>query len=214
MNFETDPAGADLSGLVACPACDTLHRLGEVPDGARAACVRCHRVLVAPRADAMTKIVMLALTAIVLMITAVSFPFLSLQAQGLTQKSSVIDAVMAFSTGLFVPLALAVAALIIVLPLVRLGAIVWAVAPMAFGDAPAPGAALALRTAQALKPWAMAEVFIVGTTVALVKIAGLATLTIGPAFWALVALVAVTVVLDQIMSSLILWKTLEIRTTR
>jgi paraquat-inducible protein A len=57
----------------------------------------------------------------------------------------------------------------------------------------------------------MAEVFIVGVAVALVKVGGLATLTIGPAFWAFAALVLITVLKDNFMSSLIIWKTLEAR---
>ena len=57
----------------------------------------------------------------------------------------------------------------------------------------------------------MAEVFLVGVAVALVKVGGLATLTIGPAFWAFVGLVIITVLKDNLMSSLIIWKTLEAR---
>ena len=204
----------DLADLVACPDCDTLHRLSSVPDGSRARCIRCHRMLVTPRAHAMTRIVVLSITAIVLMVTAISFPFLGLEAKGLSQHSSVLDTILAFSDGLFLPLALAVALLIVVLPMTRLVAIIYALGPMAFRFRPLAGAAMAFRIAQSLKPWAMAEVFVVGTAVALVKIGGLATLTIGPAFYAFVALVVVTVALDQIMSTLIVWKTLETRGSR
>lgn len=202
---------ADLAGLVACPTCDTLHQIAEVPMGARARCLRCHRVLLAPRESAMTKIVMLALTATVLMIAAISFPFLRLESRGLAQESSVLDAVMAFSEGIMVPLSLAVAALIVVLPLLRLGAILYALVPMAIGWAPAKGAVPAFRLAEALKPWSMAEIFIVGVAVALVKVAGLAQLTIGPAFWAFSGLVLVTFLSDNFMCRLTIWRTLESR---
>lgn len=205
------PDLSDLSDLVACPSCDTLQRLPDVPQGGLGRCPRCHRVLVTPRANAMTKIVMLAITSFVLMFAAISFPFLSLEAQGLTQQSSVIDTILAYSDGLMLPLSLALAALIVILPLTRLGTIIYAVAPMAIGHRPLRGAATAFRIAESLKPWAMAEVFIIGVAVALVKIGGLATLTIGPAFWAFVALVIVTFLQDTFMSSLIIWKTLEAR---
>ena len=55
----------------------------------------------------------------------------------------------------------------------------------------------------------MAEIFIVGVAVALVKIAGMATVSVGPAFWALVALVLVTTIKDTFMCKLTIWKTLE-----
>lgn len=197
--------------LVACPSCDTLHRLSEVPVGRRARCVRCHAVLMTPRNSAMTKIVMLALTATVLMVAAISFPFLSLETHGLSQRSSVIDVILAFSDGIMMPLSIAVAALIVVLPLLRLGAILYALMPMAIGYAPARGAIAAFKLAEALKPWAMAEIFIVGVAVALVKVGGLAMLTIGPAFWAFTALVMVTVLNDNFMCRLTIWRTLEAR---
>lgn len=205
--------GDALDDLVACPVCDTLHRMPEIAPGQRARCLRCHTVLMAPRESAMTRIVMLSLTATILMIAAISFPFLSLEARGLSQKSSVIDAILAFSSGIMIPLSLAVAGLIVVLPLMRLGAILYALAPMAIGWAPLRGALRAFRLAEVLKPWAMAEIFIVGVAVALVKVAGLAQLTIGPAFWAFSALVLVTVLNDNFMCRLTIWRTLEARST-
>ncbi|QCO57206.1 paraquat-inducible protein A (plasmid) [Pseudorhodobacter turbinis] len=205
--------GADLSDLVACPVCDTLHRFSAIPQGGRGTCKRCHHILATPRPNAMTRIVMLAITATILMMAAISFPFLTIETHGLRQQASVIDTILAYSEGLMVPLSLAMAALIVVLPLTRLTAILYTVAPMALGHHPVRGAARAFRIAEHLKPWAMAEVFIVGVAVALVKVGGLATLTIGPAFWAFAALVLITILQDNFMSSLIIWKTLETRGT-
>jgi paraquat-inducible protein A len=207
----TSIASSDLADLVACPVCDTLYHFPSIPQGGQGRCSRCHHLLIAPRANAMTRIVMLAVTATILMITAISFPFLTISTHGLKQQASVIDTILAYSDGLMVPLSLAMAGLIVVLPLTRLSAILYAVAPMALGHRPARGAAQAFRVAEQLKPWAMAEVFIVGVAVALVKVGGLATLTIGPAFWAFAALVVITVLKDNFMSSLIIWKTLEAR---
>jgi paraquat-inducible protein A len=200
-----------LKDMIACPFCDAVYKISAVPMGANAKCRRCGTVLLAPRESALTRIVMLATAAAVLMIAAVSFPFLRLQVQGFDQRSSVIDAILAFSDGLMMPLSFAVAATIVILPLARLGAIIYTLAPMAIGDKPAKYAVQAFRLAEALKPWAMAEIFIVGVAVALVKVSGLASVTLGPAFWAFVLLVLVTVLKDNFMSRLIIWKTLEDR---
>ena len=86
-----------------------------------------------------------------------------------------------------------------------------ALAPMALGHHPARYAVAAFRLAQGLKPWAMAEIFIIGVSVALVKVAGLATISLGPAFWAFVTLVIVTTLKDSLMCELTIWKTLEER---
>ena len=207
---ETFPA-TEIDSLIACPACDALHNLQPVPPHARARCRQCHTVLLSPRANAMTQIVMLSMAALVLMVAAVFFPFLDLRASGLEQKSSVFDAVTAFSDGLLLPLSFAVAALIIVLPAVRLAATVYALGPMMIGTRPARHAAAAYRLAQALRPWSMAEIFVVGVAVALVKIAGMATISLGPAFWAFVALVLVTALKDNVTCKLTVWQTLENR---
>ena len=201
----------DPSGLIACPTCDALNLDIPVPMGAKARCARCHSVLMAPRKNAMTQIVMLAATSAILMGAAVFFPFLDLRAVGMTQHSSLFDAIMAFSSGLLLPLSFATAALIVLLPLVRLLAILYTMAPMVLGYPPAPGAVRAFRVAQLLKPWAMAEIFMVGVAVALVKVAGLATVTLGPALWAVAALVVVTALKDNVMCELTVWKTLEDR---
>ncbi len=204
-------ARVPVEDLIACPTCDALNRLTDLPDGARARCVRCHATLSAPRQGAMTRIVMLALTSVILMMAAIFFPFLELTAAGITQRSSIMDVVLVFSSGPFLVLALAVGALIIVLPLTRFLAIIYVLAPMAFGNRPARDAIPVFRMAEALKPWSMAEIFIVGVAVALIKVAGLATLSIGPAFWAFVALVLVTALQETFMCRLTIWKTLEHR---
>ncbi|MCK0149231.1 paraquat-inducible protein A [Marivita sp. S6314] len=200
-----------LADLIACPKCDALHRIPKVEIGGQARCVRCGTVLVAPRQGAMTQIVMLALTALILMVGAVFFPFLELHTHGLEHKSSVFDAVLSFSQGLMLPLSFAVAALIVVLPVTRLMALVYVFAPMALGWAPARNARAVFLLAEKIRPWAMAEIFIIGVAVALVKVAGLAQVTLGPAFWAFVGLVIVTVLKDSFMCRVTVWQTLNAR---
>lgn len=207
------PPGSALAGdeLIACPTCDALHRASAVPAGARGRCGRCGTVLAAPKQGAMTRIVMLAATSLVLMVAAILFPFLEISAGGMTRRSSVLDAALAFSDGITLPLTLAVAAFIIVLPMARLALIIYALAPMALGWYPARLAVPAFRLAEAMRPWAMAEIFVIGVAVALVKVGGLATLHLGVAFWAFVLLVLVNVLNDNFMCRLTIWRTLEHR---
>ncbi|WP_417261168.1 paraquat-inducible protein A [Celeribacter sp.] len=203
----------DPDRMIACPACDALLVDRDVAMGDTASCPRCGTVIEAPRPLAMTRIIMLALAALILMIAAVFFPFLELGAAGMVRRSSLLDTVMAFATGLTAPLTIAMAALIVILPVTRFLTLLYVLGPMAFGWRPARHAASAFRLAEALRPWAMAEVFIVGVAVALVKVAGLAHVSLGPAFWAFVALVIVTVLKDNFMSRVTVWKTLDARRT-
>jgi paraquat-inducible protein A len=57
--------------------------------------------------------------------------------------------------------------------------------------------------------WSMAEVFIIGVVVALVKIGGMATVSFGPAFWEL-SIIAVIVALEAAsLSEQTIWRMLE-----
>lgn len=195
--------------LIACPTCDALYRLAEPGDGQRAVCARCHTVLMTPGRGAFAQVVALSLTIAVLLTGAMFLPFIRIDVRGLSSSSSIFDAAMAFSGGLMLPLAVAVAAMILLIPLGRVILLIYTVGPMALGRGPARWAAHAFRLSERLKPWSMAEIFILGCAVALVKVGGLAQVTFGSAFWMFVLLVIVTVIQDGMLSKWSVWKTLE-----
>ena len=198
-----------LDDLIACPQCDTLHAAADLPVGTRAYCQRCGVLLMTSQPDAIARILSLALTAFIMMIAAISFPFLTLDAGGLHNATSVIDAIMAFNDGLAFPLAIAVGFFIVVIPLMRLGALIYALGPLVRERPARAGARIAFGIAERLRPWSMAEIFIVGVTVALIKVAGLAAVTIGPAFWAFAGVVVITVLKDQLICRYSIWEALD-----
>lgn len=195
--------------LIACPHCDTLHTNATLVEGAEAHCVRCGVVLKTERSTAIVSVLALSITSFMLMVAAISFPFLNLSASGFTNDTSVLGAVMAFSDSFSWPLAAAVAAFIIFLPLLRLGAIIVAVAPLVSGMTPTRFARQSFGLSEALRPWSMAEIFIVGVAVALVKVAGLATIGFGPAFWAFTILVVLTFFQDTLICRYSIWRALD-----
>jgi paraquat-inducible protein A len=201
--------------LVCCPVCDALHAFpGEVAPRTRARCVRCGTTLAVGRPEAILHVVVLASTALVLMTIVVFYPFLSLRNGVFDSRASVFDTAMSFSQGIMAPLSVAVAAFVIFLPIARLSLLIWALGPLSIDRVPWPGAARALRWAEVLKPWAMAEIFMVGVAVALVKLADLAILSMGPAFWSFTAIVVITALKDTQMSKHSVWTALDRATAR
>ena len=187
MNIATvDPAS-----LIACPNCDLLHNARHVADGERIRCARCGTTLASNRHNAIDRTLAAAVANAILIVGALFFPFIKLEGAGSLQSATLIDAISAFGGGWTAPLVLVVAAFIVVIPFMRASALVYTLWPLRFGRAPYQGAARAFRFANALKPWSMAEIFIIGVVVALVKIAGIAQVSLGPAFWMMVALVLV-----------------------
>ncbi|MEL6571512.1 MAG: paraquat-inducible protein A [Pseudomonadota bacterium] len=198
-----------LEQLVACPHCDALHENAVLAEGDAAQCQRCGAVLQRNQGQAVVSVLSLAVTSFLLMLAAISFPFLDLRASGVENGTSLFGAVMAFSDDFAIPLAVAVAAFIIFLPLLRLGALIMAVTPLVAGYEPSRRHKAAFGLAEDLRPWSMAEIFIVGVAVALVKVADLATITFGPAFWAFTILVVLTFFQDTLICRYTIWQALD-----
>jgi paraquat-inducible protein A len=202
-------AALDPDTLIACPECDALYRAADVPHGQRAVCSRCHTVLISPRRHAGMVVISLALAALVLVLGALWFPFLRIDARGLWQEATLLDVATSFAGGPLLAVSLAVTAAIILLPLLRALLILYTLVPVVFDRLPAPQATVAFRWSERLRPWSMAEVFAIGCAVSLVKIADLAQVSLGPAFWMFAGLVAVTVAQDAITDRWSVWRSLE-----
>src|SRR5882672_7338677 len=80
---------ADAS-LVACPSCDLLQRLGDVPPGDSALCPRCGTELWRRRENSLDRTLALTLAAAVLYLVANTVPMLGLTAVGHAAFTTII----------------------------------------------------------------------------------------------------------------------------
>ena len=206
------PTTTPLDDLIACPQCDALYHARTPTNGGRMVCRRCHHTLIADKTNAYARSIALALTVVVLMIGAVFFPFLGVNVAGFSNRTSVIDTALAFlDGGAMTALAVFVVAFTIAVPLLRAILIIYVVAPLMRGMRPARHARRAFRLSEDLRPWSMAEIFILGVAVALVKVADLAKVEFGPAFWMFAGLVVIAVVLDGTLDRWNIWTALDRR---
>lgn len=194
-----------VAGLTACSVCDALW-LDEAPGpDERMRCPRCHTVLRTSRPAALDRVLAFALATPPLMAIALTASFLTLSGGGARQEASVVDAAAAVADADTWPLALAVGALIIALPIIRALALAYVLLPLRLGRPAARHAAQAFRLAIELRPWSMAEIFLIGVAVALVKVSGLASVAMGPAFWSFVALAALALMEDAALCQRSVW---------
>jgi paraquat-inducible protein A len=195
--------------LIACPQCDALYRVASIDKGLTAECARCHTVLAAPRRNAGLLISALALTTLILIAAALFFPFLTLETRGFRSNASLIDIALAFSGEELMVLVVLTLALMLALPALRAGLLIYTILPLVWDRPALPGAALAFKLAGRMKPWAMAEVFALGCAVALVKITDLAHVSPGQAFWMFAVLVGLVVLQDKFLCSWSVWNALS-----
>ncbi len=172
-----------MNGLIACHGCDLLVDVGNLEDDSRAYCPRCGHFLTRYQSDGMSRVLAYAIAAIVLLIVASSFPFLSFKSFGVESVMTLYQAPGSLARYGMPALALIVAAFIIIIPSLILLLMVMVSVPLLIGRR-APWLHAAARTVFALQNWSMAEVFIIAVLVSLVKIAALATVVMGISFWA------------------------------
>lgn len=194
--------------LIVCPKCDAAYAFQKPAAGQRAVCHRCRTVLITPRRKAGLQIIALSLATVVLILAAAVFPFLSIDAAGSSNSVSVLDAAFAFSDGPLIVLALATAALIFFIPLMRMLLSLYVIVPLVRDKPPARHAAFAFRLSEALRPWSMAEIFAIGCAVALVKVSDVANVSFGPAFWMFSALVILVILQDAFICRWSVWNAL------
>lgn len=186
-----------LPGLVACPDCDALYRRRDLARGEKARCARCGATLYkAPGLLNPDRVLALVVAALICYAIANAMPIVRLSAGGITHTTTLIGSIgvlWAENRGLTATLAFATA---LAFPLIELSALLAVL--IAIRTRPgAPFVATLLRGVQAVRPWGMIEVFMLGVVVALVKISKTAQVVPGVALWAFAAL---TILLAAIVS--------------
>jgi len=196
--------------LIACPGCDLLHRHRALPPGATARCRRCGHRLYAHKTQGIHYSLALTLASAMFFLLANVFPFLSIEVQGVSREISVLSAAIELFHRGMPGLGLFAAAVIFVFPLLHLAGMLTVLLPVFRGRSPQT-ARMAMRLVSLLAPWSMMEIYMLGVLVSLVKLATLADIHYGTAFWAFGALVVTNTLAAMSIDRDCLWRRLEAR---
>ena len=180
--------------LIACEECDALHRrsrvdgAGEdtddlVPSGRHYECRRCGATLGLARHARFDLPLSMAMGGLVMLAIAHMNNILVIDIQGQLRATTLWEAAWTlYDEGAWF-MGLLVLFTTLLNPLVEMGAVVYVLLPLRTGQHP-PGFDVVLRAMQAVKPWVMVEVFMLGVLVAFVKLNGLASVIPGAGLWA------------------------------
>ncbi len=184
-----------LPALIACPHCDALYHRRALAPGEKARCIRCGAVLERhPGVLTPDHLMALVVAALISFAIANTMPIVQLSAGGLEHTTTLIGSIRVLwneERGLTATLAFATA---LAFPLVELSAMLAVLIAIRLRPG-APLVAALLRGIQAVRPWGMIEVFMLGVVVALVKISHTATVVPGIALWAFAALTVLLVLI-------------------
>lgn len=175
------------SALVACHECDTLHRRVPLRRHALARCTRCGALLYSPPPFSAQQLFALVLGSLLVFMIAMAFPIVGLEVQGTRVSSTLPEAIWRLWDQERPVVAVLVFATTALFPLLELSALLYLLWHLLHGRC-APGFARVVGAVQALRPWGMIEVFMLGVLVAVVKLSHMAHVIPGVALWAFGAL--------------------------
>jgi paraquat-inducible protein A len=178
--------------LHACHDCDLLQREVPLALGGTARCPRCGAVLYRRKANGLDRTLAYSMGAAVLFVIANCFPIVGLEAAGHQSSTTLFGTVRRLYDGDMTSVAALVFTTTILMPALEIAALLYLLLPLKLGRVPS-GLPAVFRIVHAVRPWGMVEVFMLGTLVALTKLAHVASVVPGIAlfsFGALMFLVA------------------------
>ena len=220
------PARPDALGLAGAPAAGqvwpTPPRLRECPDcgrfqvvpalgaGATARCLRCGAVLRRAHHDPLGRALALHLAALAMLGVAGLMSLMTVSTGGMDLSADLLSGPRGLHRHGLWELALVVAFTTAVAPLLRLAGMAWVLLGLGLRRPPRHLRRLFARI-EHLRPWSMVEVYLLGVFVAYVKLVDLVHIEIGPALYALGALMLTTVVADAVLDRQAVWEEMERR---
>lgn len=196
--------GYAADGMMACPACDCLHRIVAIPPRGKALCCRCGSQLYRNLPHALDQATALYLAAMILFLLANTFPFVALQFGDRSEQSLLVSGGLALQQAGMSGIGLLVVLTSVVFPFLTIGGMLYLLLPLRFNRRP-PGMTVVWRVVRALSPWSLIGVFMLGLLVSVVKLQDLAVIVPGVAFYAFIGLLVVSAAAAASFDPAVLW---------
>jgi paraquat-inducible protein A len=191
--------------VMLCPACDLAHRRTAAPAFGRLRCVRCREPLQGAPNGSMDVAIALAACALVLLWLSNCFPLVAMYVNGSSRETTLVGAALGLYDQHDRMLALLVFLTIVIAPLLQVVTLLWVLIPLWRGET-AYGQNWVIRLITRVRPWSFTEVFMLGTVVALVRLAKFAHVVPGIALWSCALLMLCLSALTNRASPEQLWR--------
>jgi paraquat-inducible protein A len=190
--------------FIACHDCDHLYRYEPIFAGEKASCHYCGSLLYKHIPDSLNRSLALYLTALILFVIANIFPFLSLELGGRIVENILLSGGWAMYKLGMGELGLLIFLTSIAFPLIVIIGMLYLLISARFGHEP-PAMGPVYRMVNALIPWSLVGVFMLGVLIAIVKLQDLANVITGTALFALAAMIVVYTAARANFDPRVLW---------
>ncbi len=191
--------------VMLCPACDLAHRRTAAPAFGRIRCVRCRETLRRAPNDGIDVPIALGVCALVLLWLSNCYPLVAMHVNGSSRETTLVGAALGLYDQHDRMLALLVFLTIVIAPLLQVVTLLYVLVPLWQGGS-AYGQNSVIRLITRVRPWSFTEVFMLGTVVALVRLAKFAHVVPGIALWSCALLMLCLSALTNRASPEQLWR--------
>ena len=198
----------DLSRLILCPKCDTLHEKVRLTHKSRAKCKSCGAVLYRYDRRVLERSFALAITGFMLFIVANLFPLVRIDLMGIEGHVSIISMLFTLVDNGFYVVGIVVAFLVLIFPFMAIAILILLLFLLIIGIGQDMSRELLILLSKVL-PWSMLEIYLVSILVALVKLMGVVEIHFGLSFWALTLFVILDIYLSKSIHMGELWELRE-----
>jgi paraquat-inducible protein A len=193
-----------------CPDCGLFQKVPPLAPGMVARCPRCGARLRSGTPNSMLRSLACSVAALLLFILALQLPLFRIEAVGRATRATVFTGPAQLDRHGMWELTLIVLATLVVMPAAKLGLMLTVLIGLRL---PRPPRILPhlFGLVERVGPWAMVEVFLVGSFVAYTRLQAIATVDVGPALIALGVMMLCMVAADAELDHETVWETMERR---
>jgi len=187
-------------GLASCHTC------GRVSPAAAGHCPRCHSAIHLRKPASLSRTWAFLLAATALYLPAMTLPIMDVQGLGGTGPSTILSGVITFWEMKSYPVAIIIFLASVVIPIAKVGALVWLCLAASGRAAGAPKHHAKLyHLTELVGRWSMVDVFVVAILATLVQLGALMTITPGPAALSFAGVVVLTMFSAMSFDPRLLW---------
>jgi paraquat-inducible protein A len=198
-------APAERTGRIYCPDCGLAQTLPPLPHHSVADCTRCGTTLLRRIPGGAGAALALAITAALLLLPANLKPLMIVSFEGAERQNLTITGMTALWDDGYAALGILVGLFSIAAPVLWLGALIPSLVLVLRGERRSWLGPL-FRFAVRLRPWAMTEVYLLGSVVAYTRIRDVASVEIAFGGWAFMAFALAVLAIDAVLDTRVVWR--------
>jgi len=195
------------SKYITCHECDLVVGIPIIPINHRAHCPRCDYTLIAHHSNALDRMLALILSALVFIGLALYFPFIGIDAQGITHSITLMETVITLISDR--PESLIIATIIfffiLLMPLSYLLSLFYVLVAIK-SNRNLPFIKPTLKLLDHFKSWSMAEIFLISILISFIKILSLASVSLDISFWAYIVFTLLFLATTLHFDHLFIWQ--------